>query len=523
MAEIPDSSLQPSSDANIDVQVKSSNVDDDDANDTSDDDLDQSVTIHAAKPLVERDATPARSEEHAVMETPQTTTLTNLPRPNEESAPYSTAQEAPTSETVLLNEVGMGSPTEQVQNNRTARDETLTGSPLVDSIKPTNDIDTPDVSPKPLKTYGRQHGRRVALRLTSELLVEDTNLTGPEQNSSQTVQRAPSNEASGSPDPAATSEPLEPSGIAYMAASGSIGSRSAKRKVTEIEDDEEDEDSSPNSSKKPKVMEEQYDDDEEMSDAVRDGASKDGKESPSIDGISIERSEPQSDAEDAVQEDVKPASKAKKGRPANSTRRKTKGTSSTEPLNSSPAVVVAVQRSSKKRAPTSMSPPSSATSSVLTGKVPSILLSNESPCRKGATATFLKKQGATIIDDVKTRRSHFVCVLNGDKLTTTAKVLRSLALGKLVVTEDWVMESKKAGKFLDPDDFVHDELKETIYSDRRAIFQNTNLFFTQTLASGYEKGWKDIQELAKEAGASHVEQGKNPLGTMPLAICGKTA
>jgi hypothetical protein len=386
-------------------------------------------------------------------------------------------------------------------------------SPLApeDAIKPTNDMETPDASPKPLKTYGGQRGRRVALRPTLDLLVEETTLEGVEQNTSQTMERGTSNESPGSSDPAATSEPLDASGVAFMAASGSTGSSSAKRKAPEIaEDKDEEEDNTPRSSKKPKVMEEQYNDYEEMPDAIRGGASKDSQESPSIDGMSIEKSAEQSDAEDAVpRKGVKPASKSKKGRSAKSPRRKTKSASPTEPFNSSPAVVVAAQRPTKKRVPTSMSPPSSATSSLLTGKVPNILLSNDSPCRKGGTATFLKKQGATIIDDVKARRAHFVCVLNGDKLTTTAKVLRSLALGKLVVIEDWIIESKKAGKFLDPDDFVHEDLKEAIHIDRRTIFQNTNLFFTQTLAKGYARGWKDIQELAKEAGASHVEEGSS--------------
>jgi hypothetical protein len=462
MTEIPDStsSPQPSSDTNINVadrhqgeiQVISSNVnpvygEGDNATDTSDDDLDQTVTSHAAK-LPPGEVTPTvRRTEQTVMETPQATTLTNLP-PYKENTLYSTAQEAPTSDTVPLNQADGDSPAP-----------------------------------------------------------------------SQTMELGTSNESPSSLDPAATSEPLQIPEVARAAASHSMGSHSSKRKITTVEEDEDgeeeiDEDTrAPIKKQKlfePKVVREQRDYDEEMPDALPDGANTDAQATPSIDGISIEKSEERSDAEDAgAQEDIKPASKGKKGRPAKSTRRKTKSTSPIEPFNSSPTVVVAAQRSTKKRVPTSMSPPSSTTSSVLTGKVPNILLSNDSPCRKGTTAAFLKQQGATIIDDVKTRRAHFVCVLNGDRLTTTAKVLRSLALGKSVVTEDWITQSKQAGKFLDPDDFVHDDLKENIHVDRRAIFQNTNLFFTQTLAKGYGKGWKDIQELAKEAGASHVDEGSS--------------
>jgi hypothetical protein len=329
----------------------------------------------------------------------------------------------------------------------------------------------------------------------------------------------PDSPSRASPDPAATSEPYEARDVAFTAASGSMAAvgtdsgslpTSTKRKVSEEE--EEWQDMSVSSKKRkivtPKVVEEQYESDE-------------------IDETTLKQEE--EDDEDA-ERDVMAVPTRKKGRSARSARlvKSTSPKRSTQP-NSSPVVVVPAQRTTKKRTAASNSPPSSAASSMLTGRVPHILLSNDSACRKGAIAAFLKKQGATIIDDVKTRRTHFVCVLKGDRLTTTAKVLRSLALGKLVVTEDWITESKKAGHLLEPDEFVHEDLQPTMNVDRRSIFQDTNLFFTKALVKAYGKGWQDIQDLAKEAGASHIEEGDSGTfghlkeGRMEVICFGKEA
>jgi hypothetical protein len=502
MAEIPDSTSDEklSSDSNIviakqlqaEVQVKSSNAESDpantsgdldDATDSSDDDLDQPLSDRTAKTTAVGEITPATSRTvgQTIMETPHATTKNDSnPLANADHAPYSIAQEAPASDTAMLGIDNAASPTAQAQLKRAAAVDSLKDSPLApvetawgNSTTSDSDAEIEHDSPKVMKKYGRQQNRR-----------------------------APST----SPDPAATSE-YEAREVAFAAASGSMAglgtesgslSSSTKRKASDIG---EEQDLSVSSKKRkidtPKVVEEQYDE-------PQDGASDDVEPTAEIDGTNLKEEE---EDEEDTEPDVKAAPTRKKGRPARSARQ-TKSTSPTgsKPSNSSPVVVVAARRTTKKRTSTK-SPPSSAASSVLTGKVPHILLSSDSACRKGATAAFLKKQGATIIDDVKTRRTHFVCVLKGDRLTTTAKVLRSLALGKLVVTEDWTTESKKAGHLLEPDDFVHEDLQPTINVDRRTIFQDKNLFFTKTLVKAYGKGWKDIQELAKEAGASHIEDG----------------
>lgn len=167
--------------------------------------------------------------------------------------------------------------------------------------------------------------------------------------------------------------------------------------------------------------------------------------------------------------------------------------------NISPQVIVR-QRDSET--------PASAGGSPMIGKTPKVLLSSNSTLRKSA-AKWLKEQGSEILDDVKSKRTNFICVVKDDSLKT-AKVLRSLALGKQVVTENWIIDSKKAGEFLDTDDYIHPDIQKTATVQRRNLFHGHNLFFTNTLADKvYMSGWQDIQSLAKEAGASSVHKGSS--------------
>lgn len=180
----------------------------------------------------------------------------------------------------------------------------------------------------------------------------------------------------------------------------------------------------------------------------------------------------------------------------------------------SPQVVIK-QRNSETPSNTAVSP--------MIGKTPKVLLSRDSGLRKSASK-WLKDQGSEILDDVKSRRSHFICVVDGS--LKTAKVLRSLALGKQVVTENWITDSKKAGQFLDPDDYVHPDVREHASTGRHRLFHGRTLFFTNTLADKvYMNGWQDIQSLMKEAGASSVHKGSSAdfaqhLGRQPVLCFG---
>jgi hypothetical protein len=213
--------------------------------------------------------------------------------------------------------------------------------------------------------------------------------------------------------------------------------------------------------------------------------------------------------EEETPESTAPATRSKKGRLSRPTRHSSAETEGEIVVADgkprvSPQVIVNPQ-SSGSRARATDTPSSTATSTALSGKTPKILLSSDSTLHK--SAKWLKDHGSEIIDDVKTRRTHFVCVVK-DGHIKTAKALRSLALGKLVVTEDWVVDSKKAGQLLETDDYIPTDLKENISVDRRRLFHGKNIFATATLADKvYMQGWPDIVNLAKDAGASAVFKG----------------
>ena len=522
-------SAQPSSAGNIadadrqqaEIQVKSSNAGsdqdfaDDGMNDETnepDDDLDQTVTDLPARALPGGEITPAttRTINQTIMETPSATTL---PTKDTASEPYSTAQEVPTSDTVILHGL-TESPTTRVQENKATK-AIMKDSPLarepgnLPSTSPEADVDMSDQTPLAVRTYGRERAGHASRPKTTTLVVENTSSYGIDQEDEQVEEM--DRDVRTSPDPAMTSE-YEPKDVAYAAASASVAG-SAKRKVFNVDEGEESEEmlGPSQSSKKrklrgPTVVQEQQGDgcvEGAENETIRAGSDVIGR-----DDLSIENSE-ESDAEEVEPgEDIKPARLRGKGKLSKPAVRTAKSISrSSQPPKSSPEVIVTASRSVRKRK--SDSPTSSMASSNLTGGTPSILLSSDSPLRKPPTANFLKSKGASIIDDVKTRRAHFVCVLNGDKLTTTGKVLRSLALGKLVVTEEWIALSKKAKELLDPEDFVHKDLKPNIEKDRSTIFNGINLFFTTALADAYGKGFKAIRDLAKDAGANHVEAGSS--------------
>ncbi|KAK5112085.1 hypothetical protein LTR85_011666 [Meristemomyces frigidus] len=161
--------------------------------------------------------------------------------------------------------------------------------------------------------------------------------------------------------------------------------------------------------------------------------------------------------------------------------------------------------------------PDSSAISTMSGKVPKVLLS-KTTLDRGALA-WLKKQGIHVVEDVPTKRSHFVCVVPKGRLATTAKILRSLALGKLVVTEDWLIDSKAQGQLLEPDDYVHDTLKPTITHNRGDLLKGWVVYFTKKLAVDYgTTGWSSIKALANDAGARLVESGSAANGEKTARI-----
>lgn len=138
----------------------------------------------------------------------------------------------------------------------------------------------------------------------------------------------------------------------------------------------------------------------------------------------------------------------------------------------------------------------------------SILLSSSRFSADRKTHKWLEAHGAAIVDDVPDRDTDFICVVRDGDLPTTAKLLRSLAMGKTVVTDSWVARSKLAGRLLPPDEFVHpDLLDDTSGLDRSRVFAGRTIFVTTALHDFYGAAWADVEALAREAGAHDVDYG----------------
>ncbi|RMX72249.1 hypothetical protein D0869_14811 [Hortaea werneckii] len=179
-----------------------------------------------------------------------------------------------------------------------------------------------------------------------------------------------------------------------------------------------------------------------------------------------------------------------------------------------PSVQVQIPRDTASGSPDS-------SSTAMSGRPPKVLFSHSDVNKDKTIVAWLKKQGALEIDEVPGRRANFICVVSSGHLATTAKVLRTLALGNLVVTDDWVTDSKEEGQLLEPDDYVHEALQDTTRTDRSTLFKGYRLYFTKQLAASYGNGWQSIQTLCEEAGADHVESGNAASGHSWAAL-GKT-
>ncbi|KAI7283395.1 hypothetical protein KC345_g2994 [Hortaea werneckii] len=179
-----------------------------------------------------------------------------------------------------------------------------------------------------------------------------------------------------------------------------------------------------------------------------------------------------------------------------------------------PSVQVQIPRETASGSPDS-------SSTAMSGRPPKVLFSHSDINKDKALVSWLKKQGALEIDEVPSKRANFICVVPSGHLATTAKVLRTLALGKLVVTDDWVTDSKEEGQLLEPDDYVHEALQDTIKTERSTLFKGCRLYFTKQLAASYGSGWQSIQTLCIEAGADAVESGNAASGNSWAAL-GKT-
>jgi len=168
--------------------------------------------------------------------------------------------------------------------------------------------------------------------------------------------------------------------------------------------------------------------------------------------------------------------------------------------------------SSIKRKVTRSSP--STVPKAYTGSKPRAVFSNSTIPNRPHIMRFFSAQGGKEVNKI-TENGYDILVVGDNHLKKTSKLLLSIALGKSIVTDAWVIQSSKAEKLLDTDPFVPDDpereeewgftLREaTSRNNRRSLFSGKTLYFTPALKKEYGSSFKEIEGLMKVVGADHV-------------------
>lgn len=154
----------------------------------------------------------------------------------------------------------------------------------------------------------------------------------------------------------------------------------------------------------------------------------------------------------------------------------------------------------------SPSPALSDKSELYAGIPPRLLFSNSVVEHKPELMKFLRRQNATQTDDPAEGASDVLVVGVGD-VKTTAKLLMSLVLDRQIVTDDWVIESHKAGHLLNTKSFSPPTLFATRQTARNTLWADKTVYFTQAARKGYGSGFDSIMTILKHAGVREVASG----------------
>ncbi|KAI9715376.1 MAG: hypothetical protein M1812_006021 [Candelaria pacifica] len=148
------------------------------------------------------------------------------------------------------------------------------------------------------------------------------------------------------------------------------------------------------------------------------------------------------------------------------------------------------------------------------GDPPRIVYSNSNIPSKPHLLKFLRGQKAKKVEVVSADGSDFLCVGSGE-LKKTTKLILSVALGKTVVTDDWVVDSSRAGFLLDPTPYLPSDstrerlwgfkLQEAIERGKQGaqVFDGWTIYLTPSLRKEL-KDPKELQQIAYAAGADDV-------------------
>ncbi|KAK5135896.1 hypothetical protein LTR08_004546 [Meristemomyces frigidus] len=336
---------------------------------------------------------------------------------------------------------------------------------------------------KPVVTYSKRAAKGSKQRAPVERTATAVSLTSSAEEGENINVATRSDAVNEEQDFAMTSDALDDHGVAHRAAARTIQPRGQKRGLPKAAQDEGEEDDAPVSRKR-------------------------ARRYPAA-------AEPVSPVLPKVGPSRAPAKANRSGKPAKVTRQDSADDEITvtqvqktlkKPAARKGKVAPSPRPSISTKTPRA-TPDDSVMSTAMSGKAPKVIFSSSTLAEKEDIHAWLNTQGSGVLTKVTPKRSHFVCVVKNGKLATTAKILRTLALGKLIVTEDWVTDSQAEGQLLEPNDYVHDVLEKTIDFDRSVLFKGKILYFTKKLVQEYGAGWSDVTALAIECGAARVDSG----------------
>ncbi|EKG20361.1 BRCT domain-containing protein [Macrophomina phaseolina MS6] len=170
------------------------------------------------------------------------------------------------------------------------------------------------------------------------------------------------------------------------------------------------------------------------------------------------------------------------------------------------------------------------------GKSPRVACSNTDMAERSGFPSFLRKAEVHIAEKVTEKGCDIVCIgISHGTYVKSAKLLLGLALGKQIVSEQWLLESRKAGKLLATSDFppmrapeewrwghTKEDVNEVLSLDRSKLFKGKVLFITPALKKEYGSGYSELERIAKAAGGKVMSKSageyKNRGDTVILAL-----
>ncbi|CAO2651925.1 Nn.00g002080.m01.CDS01 [Neocucurbitaria sp. VM-36] len=159
------------------------------------------------------------------------------------------------------------------------------------------------------------------------------------------------------------------------------------------------------------------------------------------------------------------------------------------------------------------------------GLTPRVAFSHSAIAPSSQALKFLKKHKGVVVESID-ETCNVLCVRPGT-LTKTMKLLQSVALGIPIVTDNWLLDSAKAGHLLSLSKYQpsvpkqEEEWKFTldkVWGKPQAPFEGYNIHFTAELRKSYAN-FKEIEQVCKTVGAKLVT--KKPDKSEMLVVLAK--